>query len=180
MPLSLHTSFWYEDEESWRLPKKMEVTAITSALAAVSLGLTAGALWTEGAILVPFWRSLPPAAFLGWYKEHAALLQRFFGALEVAAAVLTIIAAITNWIGQAVGRYLLALSALLVVVVLGVFPIYFQRANASFAAATIATTRVAEELRRWSRWHWFRTVIALLAFVSAVTALMGFAVPSAR
>ena len=157
----------------------MELTTITSALAAISLGLTAGALWTEGAILVPFWRSLPPPAFLGWYKEYAALLQKFFGALEVAAAVLTTVAAILSWISQAAGRYLLALSALLVVVVLAVFPIYFQRANTSFAAGTIAISQIAEELRRWSHWHWFRTMIALLAFISAVAALMRCTVASA-
>ena len=72
------------------------VTSALALLAVVALGLTAGALLAEGAILVPFWRSLQPESFLGWYQEYAALLQKFFGQLEVAAAVLTIAAAGMN------------------------------------------------------------------------------------
>ena len=49
-------------------------------------------------------------------------------------------------------------------------PLYFQRANASFAGATIATTEVGEELRRWSIWHWVRVVLAIAAFAVAVVA----------
>ena len=33
-------------------------------LAAVALGLSAGAMLAEGAVMVPYWRSLPPDAFL--------------------------------------------------------------------------------------------------------------------
>jgi hypothetical protein len=156
--------------------------AIMSAfalLAAVALGLTAGALLAEGAILVPFWRSLQPASFLSWYKEYAALLQKFFGLLEVAAAVLTIAAATMNWGSQGVGSRLLVVSALLAVAVLGVFPLYFQRVNAGFAAGAIAADRVTEELRRWSSWHWLRTIMATAAFISAVAALMSGAVTPA-
>jgi len=158
----------------------MEAIAIASALlAVVALGLTAGALFVEGAILVPFWRSLQPVSFLGWYKEHAVLLQKFFGPLEVAAAVLTMAAAAVNWGSHGAGNPLLVLSALLAVAVLAVFPIYFQRVNASFATGTIAVDRVTEELRRWSAWHWVRTIIATAAFISAVAALMSGAVTPA-
>ena len=158
----------------------MEAIAIASALlAAVALGLTAGALLVEGAILVPFWRSLQPAFFLGWYKEHAGLLLNFFGPLEVAAAVLTIAAAALNWGSQAVSSRLLVVSAVLAVAVLAVFPLYFQRVNASFAAGTIGVDRVTEELRRWSSWHWVRTIIATAAFISAIAALMSGAVTPA-
>jgi hypothetical protein len=51
------------------------------------------------------------------------------------------------------------------------FPIYFQKANTSFAAGTIAEGDVAEELRRWAAWHWGRTFIAITAFVLAVIAM---------
>ena len=148
------------------------ITGLSALLAAAALGLTAGALLAEGAILVVFWRSLPPASFLGWYKEHAALLQRFFGALEVAAAALTMLAAALSWVATDVSRHLLGVSALLSVAVLAVFPLYFQRVNAGFAAGTIAAEHVAGELRRWRSWHWIRTVIATGAFLFAMVALM--------
>lgn len=137
-------------------------------LAAIALGLMAGALVAEGALLVPFWRSMQPADFLAWYKEHAALLQGFFGPLEVAAALLTIVGAALEWISDGDGRYWLAISAILGVAVLGVFPIYFQRANTSFRTGSIARDHVQDELRCWSRWHWFRTLLAIAAFGAAV------------
>jgi hypothetical protein len=135
------------------------------------LGLTAGALLAEGAILVPFWRTVQPAAFLAWYKQFAALLQKFFGALEVAAAAAILAAAATSWFLQTPSRAELSVSAILTIAVLAVFPLYFQRANASFAAGAIAQDRVSEELARWSAWHWVRTLIATAAFVLSLDAL---------
>jgi len=66
-------------------------------------------------------------------------------------------------------------SALLAVVVLAAFPLYFQRVNDSFAAG-IAADRVDAELRRWSSWHWARTIVATAAFSAAVVALLSGAV----
>ena len=152
----------------------MTAAADTLALvAAIALGLMAGALLAEGAILVSFWKLLPPEEFLSWYRRHGALLLRFFGPLEVAAALLAIAAAAVHWLSGSAGRHLLVLSALLAVAVLAVFPLYFQRVNASFAAATIPVDRVASELRRWSSWHCARTLIATAGFVAALVALNG-------
>jgi hypothetical protein len=127
----------------------------------------------EGAVLVPFWRSLRPEAFLAWYAAHAGLLLRFFGPLEVAGAALAIAALVLRWLAGAGGLALLGASALLAVAVLAAFPLYFQRTNASFAAGTLAPDRVAGELRRWAAWHWARCGIAAGAFAAAVLALRG-------
>jgi len=139
-------------------------------LAVLALGLSAGALVAEGAVLVPFWRSLQPESFLAWYRQHATLLLRFFGPLEIVAASLAVVAALVSWLGDEPASGLLAISAVLAVLVLAMFPLYFQRANASFAGATIATTEVGVELRRWSIWHWVRVVLAIAAFAVAVVA----------
>ena len=147
------------------------ITSVSAFLATIALGLMAGALVAEGALLVPFWRSLQPRDFLAWYKQHAALLQGFFGPLEVAAAVLTSSAAGLGWIERGRGRYWLASAAVLGVAVLAVFPIYFQRANTSFRTGAIATDRVKDELQQWSRWHWGRTILAVAGFSVAVVAV---------
>lgn len=149
------------------------VSSVVALLAAVALGLTTGALLAEGAILVPFWRSLPSENFLSWYQLHAALLQQFFGPLEVAAAILTAVAAALSRVSADRRNLFPVMATLFAVAVLAVFPIYFQRVNTSFAAGTIAADRVAEELRRWSSWHWFRTVMAMAAFVFSLAALIG-------
>lgn len=143
--------------------------ALTFA-ATIGLGLMTGALLAEGAILVPFWRASPPEEFLVWYRKHSALLQNFFGPLEIGAGLITIAATAAKWAaGGPVA--LLALATLLAIAVLAVFPVYFQRANTSFRAGTIAVERVSGELRVWSAWHWGRTVLSLAAFGGAAAAL---------
>jgi hypothetical protein len=155
----------------------MEAIAIACALlAVVALGLTAGALLVEGAILVPFWRSLQPASFLDWYKEHAVLLQKFFGPLEVAAAVLTIAAAAMNWGRHGAGSRLLVVSALLAVAVLGRLSYLLSTGQRQFCYGNHRCRPRHWELRRWSAWHWVRTIMATAAFIFAVAALMSGAV----
>ena len=136
--------------------------------AVIVLGVTSGALVTEGAVLVPFWRSLAPAAFLAWYRQHAALLFRFFGSLEIVATLATFGALAARWLATGSIDAWLALAAALCMAVLLVFPLYFQRVNTSFETGTIAPEDVGPELARWARWHWFRTAMALGAFVAAL------------
>jgi hypothetical protein len=140
-------------------------------LAAVALGLSAGAMLAEGAVMVPYWRSLPPDAFLRWYAENASRLLAFFGPLEIAGTGLALAAAVLSGARRAVAIGLLVVSAALALAVLVPFPIYFRDVNASFAAATIAPDQVGEELARWAAWHWFRTVLGIGAFVAAVLAV---------
>jgi hypothetical protein len=146
------------------------IGAAATLLAVAALGLSAGALVTEGAVLVPFWRSLEPAEFLDWYGRHATLLLRFFGPLEGAGAALAAAAAtLASLDGGDAGR-LLGAAALLALAVLAAFPLYFQKVNAGFAARSVAPERVAAELRRWSLWHWGRTALAVGAFLCAALA----------
>lgn len=147
------------------------IANVAAVLAVVALGLSAGAVVAEGAVLVPFWRSLPPAAFLAWYRDHGDRLLKFFGPLEVAAAGLTLVALALCWFHGAARFGALAVSALLALAVLAAFPMYFQKVNASFATGTIAADDVPEALRRWACWHWARTAIALGAFLSAISGL---------
>lgn len=148
------------------------MTELLFALAALALGVSVGALLAEGAVLVPFWRGLEPAAFLVWYRKHADLLLRFFGPLEIAATVLSLAALGAGWIDDSAALAWLAVSALGAVAVVAVFPLYFQKANASFASGSIAAEAVARELARWSRWHWARTILAAASFGASVLALL--------
>jgi hypothetical protein len=139
-------------------------------LAALGLGLSAGAVLAEGAVLVPYWRSLAAAEFLRWYKENGSRLVRFFGPLEVIGAVLAIAAAVASTIHGAEGSRLLWLAALLASAVLLMFPIYFRSVNESFVAGSVPLADVPVALRQWALWHWTRTFVAILAFLVALTA----------
>src|SRR6267143_1057381 len=94
------------------------VASVIAFFSVIALGLSAGALLAEGAILVPFWRSLPPESFLGWYREHASLLQRFFGPLQIAAFALAAVAAALRWFVRGSASPFLVLAALLAFAVL--------------------------------------------------------------
>ena len=113
------------------------VATSLTLLAVVALGVSAGALIAEGAVLVPFWRSLAPADFLAWYGEHAGLLLRFFGPLEIAAAGLALCALGANSVFGTAGTGCLFAAVSLAIAVLVAFPLYFKAVNARFAAGTI-------------------------------------------
>jgi len=145
-------------------------TAVALA-AVVAVGLSAGAMLAEAAVLVPYWRSLEAAAFLAWYAANAARLFDFFAPLEIAGAGLGVVAAGLYGFRRRSGAVLLALSALLAVGVLVPFPLYFRDVNASFEAATIEHGQVAAELARWAWWHWLRTALGTGAFVTGLLAV---------
>jgi len=143
------------------------LTVSVDVLAVIALGLAAGAMLAEGALLVPYWRSLPSQEFLVWYAANASRLVAFFGPLEVAAATFAATAAALACYQRRRGRHLFVGAAMLAVSVLAMFVVYFRDVNASFATATIGLDRVAPELARWARWHWVRTVLGVAAFVAA-------------
>jgi hypothetical protein len=125
----------------------------------------------EGAVLVPYWRSLAPEEFLRWYKRNADRLMRFFGPLEAGAAVLALAAAGASTLHGAPRSGALWLAALLAVGVLLMFFAYFRSVNERFADGSVPPADVAAHLRRWSSWHWARTLLGTLSFVAALLAL---------
>lgn len=144
------------------------LATVVGVLAATALGLAAGAMLAEAAVLVPWWRSLPAESFLRWYRDNASRLLDFFAPLEIGSAALAVAAAALHQYRRRAGRAAFLASAVLSVAVLAAFPLYFAETNARFAAGTIALDRVAGELARWAAWHAARTAIGVGAFVAAV------------
>jgi hypothetical protein len=140
-------------------------------LTVVVLGVSAGSVIAEGAVLVPWWQSLPPEAFLTWYAVNASRLFNFFGPLEIASALLAAAAGALRRYQRGPGSGLFIASAVLAVAVLLAYPLYFQDVNAGFAAGTTPPDRIPGELARWAAWHWGRTAIATAAFAAAVLGL---------
>lgn len=140
-------------------------------LTVAGLGIFAGAMLTEGGVLVPFWRSLPPAEFLRWYAANSERLVAFFGPVTSVSAVLSLLAAAASfWEGHP-GRWWALAAAGIALVIVASFFLYFEPANASFAAATIAVDAVPAELARWGALHNARSVLTVLAFAAALLAV---------
>jgi hypothetical protein len=140
---------------------------VVRVLSVASWGVFVGAELTEALVLVPFWRALPPAEFLGWYAANDRRLLGFFGPLTSVTALLALAAALASlWQGHP-GRWAAVAAAVLAVAVVASFFLYFRDVNASFAAATIRAEDVGAELGRWSAWHWLRTGLGVAAFAAA-------------
>ncbi len=131
------------------------------------LGVFAGAMLTEGMVLVPYWQSLSPAEFFKWYAANDRRLLSYFGRLTAATAIVALAAAILALATGHPGRADALVAAVSMVVVVASFPLYFKRANERFAAASIPAAEVAAELARWSAWHWMRTAISFVALAVA-------------
>ncbi|HEY2772608.1 MAG TPA: hypothetical protein VGK20_01020 [Candidatus Binatia bacterium] len=137
-------------------------------LATAALGIFLGSQLTEGMVLLPWWRALAPEQFLLWYADNGQRLLGYFGPLTTATTLLAVAAAsATGWAGGA-GLAGESLAAILMIVVVASFFLYFERTNRGFATGTIAPGAVAAELERWSTWHWARTALAGFAFAASL------------
>jgi hypothetical protein len=144
---------------------------ILRLLAAVARGLVAGANLTEGAVLVPYWRSAPPAEFLAWYGANDERLLEFFGPLGAVAVVLSVVAALTSSFQRHPGRALSWIAALTTTAAAAMFFLYFRAANASFSDGSIGVERLPAELARWAAWHGVRTGLTIVAFGTSLLAM---------
>lgn len=133
-------------------------------LTTLVLGLFAGSLLTEAMILVPYWRRMKPVDFFRLHENLGPNLFRYYAPLTAAAVTLSVMtAAITSientpWL----------ISAGLCLITLAIFFIYFRTANNRFASKAIQDDALHIELNNWSRWHWVRTALAVLALAASI------------
>lgn len=142
-------------------------------LSAAGLALFVGALLTEAMVLVPMWRTLQPEEFFRLHAAHAYRLYAFFAPLTVSATLLAVAAAVASVVANRPASSWSVTAAVLALVILSTYGLYFRRANASFAEASITHEELPAELARWASWHWFRTIVGLVALASALLALRG-------
>lgn len=137
---------------------------LLQVLSAGAIGLLVGALLAEGALFVPYWRTLDATTFYALHKVYGPKLYRFFAPLTIAPMVLILVAGATAlWVADA-GRWVTLAACLLFLLTVATYGMYFQHANAQFAAASLNAEDLALELARWERWQWVRVVLGLVAF----------------
>ncbi|MEO9635134.1 MAG: DUF1772 domain-containing protein [Roseobacter sp.] len=138
-------------------------------LSTFSIGLFAGALLTEGCILVPYWRRMDASDFFRLHGNMGFDLFRYFAPLTVLAVTMSILSAGISLASDAPVIWPLV-AAGLCVVVLSIFFLYFKKTNDKFAKHIIQDSQLPAELSRWAMWHWFRTVLVMIAFAASITA----------
>jgi hypothetical protein len=147
------------------------VCSVLQILSAAVWGIYAGAQLVEGCLLVPYWQALTPADFHAWYAANDRRLVAFFGPLTLAVALGPLALAVAATVSVHPARGILVLCAGIGVAILGGFFAYFKDANARFSAGTIPAAEMPAELARWARWHWVRTILALVAFAATLSTL---------
>jgi hypothetical protein len=151
------------------------VDEVTRVLATVALGLLAGALLTEGAVLVPYWRSISNQAFSRLHDGVAPRLYAYFAPLTITAVLLaTASGAFATRSGPVTtDDWLTIASSALAISLLGFYRWYFQRANRALPkfARLEDPAQLAAELRRWQLIHTVRTGVCVASFLAAVLAL---------
>lgn len=145
--------------------------SLLALVTVIALGLSAGAMLTEAALIVGIWRAMPADAFLQWFAANEPRLVSFYGALEVLTTVLVLVTAGVAIFGKHASGPMWGAAAGLSIAVLVLFFVYFQAVNSSFVAGTIALDAVPAELSRWGTWQWVRTACGTGAFVAGALAL---------
>ena len=148
---------------------------VIRVLATVGLGLLAGALMTEAAVLVPYWRGISHQTFGVLHEGFAPRLYAYFAPLTIA----TVLLASTSGAFAATSRpkgtadWLTIGSSALAISLLGFYRLYFDRANRALPelARLEDPTQLIAELQRWQSIHTVRTGVCLASFVCAVLAL---------
>jgi hypothetical protein len=121
-----------------------------------------------GAVLVPYWRAWRPRTSSAWFAVNAQRMFVFFTAPSP-SALLAIAAAIVSLRAAGPDRALWLIAAACATAVFVPYFVFFQHANAGFAAAT--TADVPAELARYAAWQWLRIGLGLAAFAASLLAL---------
>jgi hypothetical protein len=148
-----------------------QLASFVSMLGVLLLGVTAGAMLAEAAILVPYWRSLAPADFFDWYAANASLLVDFYSPLEIASAVVALVCAVLYSAQSRPGARLWWVAAILSILVIATFFVYFKDANAGFSNRAITEDALPAALVTWGTWQWGRVGVGCAAFAASVLAI---------
>lgn len=140
-------------------------------VASAGLGLLMGALLAEGALFIPYWRSLSAPSFYALHKDWGTRLYRFFAPLTIAATVSAVAAAVISMIEGSPGRWASLLAGVAALSLVAIYFAYFEGGNVRLAEVDMKSAELAEELARWERWHWTRVMHGIVAFVASLLAL---------
>ena len=144
---------------------------ILEIVSAGFLGLFVGALLAEGALFVPYWKTLEAETFFILHKEYGPRLYRFFAPLTIAATFLAVVTAVVCILTAQNGRWATMIAGILAATMIGIYFLYFKTANAKFAVGKISADDLKDELNRWEKWHWVRVIVGIVAFAASLIGL---------
>lgn len=130
-----------------------------------------GSQITEAIILVPHWQSLSSSDFYTYYEEFGPSIGRFYTILTIIAALIPVALTIHFFRSKAPGLLFSSLSALLAILFVSCFYLYFKGINELFYQSFFSEVDLKNELITWSRWHWGRIVLESLSLLFLILAV---------
>lgn len=124
-----------------------------------------GSQIAEGALLVPYWKSLSPVAFFSYYSEFGPSIGKFYTILTIIASLIPLVLCIYCYSKKSPALKYALISTLCAFLVIGSFYGYFKGANQEFYAGLIAADQLQASLKTWGTWHWVRVLFEVLALV---------------
>jgi hypothetical protein len=141
-------------------------------LSAGVLGVFLGAQICEGALLVPYWKSMDAKDFFEMHKTYGKKIHQFFAPLTIVATIIPIATAIYSLVYVLDGAIFSLLMGVFTLLFFLTYFIYFKQANKRFSEASIPYQELPKELNRWGKWHWSRIGLELIAFIFSLVGLM--------
>lgn len=131
-----------------------------------------GSQITEGAILVPYWKSLSAEQFYGYYQEFGPSIGQFYTILTIVAALIPLAFSIySKAINSSAFKYAL-ISTFFALLCIGCFYVYFKGTNELFYQAALDDMALKNELINWNYWHWSRVFIECLSLLFLIFAMI--------
>ncbi len=147
------------------------IPRLLALLSAVLAGLLAGGMMLLDVVLLPFWRSVPPAEFRTWFTAHSDRIRALMIPLGAGAAAVNAASAVVQTAqGPRAGAASVAAAAAAGVVAVTIT--VNEPMNHRFTAEQLTDAETAALLQRWARWHRLRVALGVLATLGAAWALM--------
>lgn len=130
-------------------------------------GAFIGAMVLIAVVLVPFWQTLKPQAFLDWFTAYGSTI----GSIMIPFGPGVLLLAILAFFLDKEYRLLWGLTTLFTLANILYFPFFFLPTNNSFSEQTIAIQEIDTTLLRWLQFHWQRIAFALAALITSTLAV---------
>lgn len=139
-------------------------------LATSIFGIFVGSQITEGALLVPYWKTLSSAEFYAYYAMFGPTIGRFYTVLTITAVLIPVSISIYCFFNQSHALTHALVSSFFTFLCLSLFYVYFKEANQQFYESSFTAMKLKSALETWENWHWLRVFFEILSLIFLILA----------
>lgn len=122
-----------------------------------------GSQITEGALLVPYWKSLTALDFYTYYADFGPKIGRFYTLLTIAAVLIPLGVSVYCFAKKSKALVYALTATIFALLIILLFYVYFKGVNQQFYQAAFTNDELHNVLLKWEFCHWARVVIEFLS-----------------